>query len=105
MFFDKTAASARLSQDASDNDKEAYSVFPINPNFRINIQPASADLTALVEGGLGMVFRGFTTYSGLEIGDQITISGSIKKFIVKGKNDWQQLPIPHLEVILFDAAE
>lgn len=101
MFFDKTVAVARMSPEQSDVDNEEYST--IAPNIKINIQPASTDLTAAVEGALGMVFRGFTTYSGIEIGDRITVSGTTKQYIVRGKNDWVQLPIPHVEIILFDA--
>lgn len=99
MILDKIAYLARLSQDADNGDKESY--VTITPTgFKINIQPATPELIALTEGAFGRTFRGFTTYSGIQIGDRITISGRADKYTVRGLNDWYMQPLPHLEVIL-----
>lgn len=100
MILDKRAFVARLSPNSDDNDKEMY-VEIVPGGISINIQPANAELVAITDGAFGQTFRAFTTYSGLQIGDQITVSGVNTKYIVKGVNDWNFGPIPHLELVLF----
>jgi hypothetical protein len=67
----------------------------------INIQPASPELLAVSEGVYGQTYKAFITYSGLQIGDQITVSGTNDKYIVRGIDDWNYGPLPHYEVVLF----
>lgn len=69
--------------------------------IKINIQPATAELTAIAGGVYGQTFQGFVSVSGLRIGDRVTISGSNQQFIVKGIEDHFYGPLPHLEVVLF----
>lgn len=99
MFLNQVAAVARLSPESLDNDKEQYAT--IMGRISINIQPATAELTAMAEGVYGQTFQAFTAVSGIAIGDQITVSGTGNKFIVKGVNDWHYAPIPHYELVLF----
>lgn len=98
MFFDKNATVSRLSPTPSDINKEVYVILA---NIRINIQPASAELVAVSEGVYGQTFQAFTTFSGIEVGDLITVSGTNDKFTVKGVGEWTFPPIPHLEIVLF----
>lgn len=99
MILDRVVNLARLSPNASNNDKEAYVTYI--SGARMNIQSASAETIALMEGAVGRTFRGFTTVSGIQIGDQVTVSGLNTQYVVKGVEDWWMEPLPHLEIILF----
>lgn len=101
MYFDKVATVYRLQPNASDTDKEQYAPVGNLSRVAINLQPASAEVIALNEGQAGRTFTGFVSVSGILIGDQITISGSNQKLIVKGVEEWYFSPIPHLELVLF----
>lgn len=99
MILDKRAYVARLSPNSNDNDKEMY-VDILPGGIKINIQPADAELLAITDGAYGRTYVGYTTYSGLAIGDRITTSGRAEVFIVKGLKDWQMPPLPHTELVL-----
>ena len=99
MYINKRAQLARLSQEVSDNDKESYADLV---TIEINIQPASGEVTALVDGKFGKTYTAFVTTSGIAVGDRITVSGTGDIFIVKGRKDWNYGPIPHLELVLFE---
>lgn len=101
MFFDKVASVDALAPTSGDSDKESYQAVSGLEAIRINVQPASAELTAISEGVFGQTYQAFTSALNLKIGHRITISGSGQKYIVKGINDHNWGPIPHLEVILF----
>mgnify|MGYP003393089162 CR=1 FL=1 len=102
MFFEKKAAVARLSPTSGDNNKEQYAEITIYRNIDINVQPASAELTAVANGIYGKTYRAFVAVSGIQVGDQITISGTYQKMIVQGVANWFYNPIPHLELTLFE---
>lgn len=101
MFLDKIAQVARLTPTAGDTDQEDYQAVSGLEAIRINVQPASAEVTALAEGVFGQTFTGFVRAVGIKLGDRITISGSNLKLITKGIQDHNWGPIPHLELILF----
>lgn len=101
MFFDKIASVDELAPLSGDSDKEEYQAVSDLQAIRINVQPASAELTAISEGVFGQTFQGFTSALNIKIGHRITISGTGQKYIVKGINDHAWGPIPHLEIILF----
>jgi len=100
MFLNQKASVARLSPEAANNKNESY--FEIKNSIPINIQPATPELVAVSDGVYGQTYQAFTSVSGIEIGDRITLSGRGDKFIVKGVRDWFYAPIPHLELILFE---
>lgn len=101
MILDKTASIARLTQSSSNSNKESYVTVPTLSIIGINIQPASPQLIAVSEGVYGETYQAFTSVGGIKVGDQITVSGIAGNYIVKGVQDWQQAPIPHLELVLF----
>lgn len=105
MFFERTASVQRLTPVIADTDKEQYENVGNYENIQINIQPASAELTAITEGAYGQTFQAFVSVSGINLGDRITPSGTSDYYIVKGKSDWNYLPIPHLELVLFKGDE
>ena len=102
MFFEKKAAVARLSPTSGDSNKEQYANITSYNNIDINVQPASAELTAVTNGIYGKTYRAFVSVSGIQVGDQITISGTNTKMIVQGVANWFYAPIPHLELTLFE---
>lgn len=101
MILDLQARLSRLSPESANSDLESYST--IKNSLPINIQPANGELTVIADGKLGQVYRAFTTVSGIEVGDLITVSGIGLNYIVNGVNNWFMQPLPHLELILFKA--
>lgn len=101
MYLDKIVSVERLTPTTGDSDKEQYQAVGNYTGVKMNIQPASAELTAVSEGVFGRTFNAFVTISGLRIGDRITVSGTNEQFIIKGIQDYNWGPIPHLEVVLF----
>lgn len=100
MYLDLTVSIDRLLPD-SDTDKESYQAVGNYQAVKMNIQPASPELTAVVEGAYGQTFRAFVTVSGIKIGDRVTVSGTGQRYIVKGLDNYYWGPIPHLEIVLF----
>jgi len=100
MYLNQKARVERLSPTQSDNDKEQYAT--IIPSIPINVQPSSSELLAVAGGVYGKTYTGFITYSGMQIGDRVTISGTNKTLIVQGVADWNYGPLPHLEITLFE---
>lgn len=101
MFFDSVVSIERLKRDSDNSNKESYVANQALQTVKINIQPASAEESIMVDGVFVQTYTGFTTNSGLKVGDKITVSGTATKFRVKGISDWS-LPdlIPHYEYIL-----
>jgi len=102
MFLDKVVSVQRLTPTSGDSDKESYVTVSGLEAVKMNIQPASAELTAITNGAYGQVFKAFTGISNIKVGDRVTISGSSKLFIVNGVQDHQYGPLPHLELVLFE---
>lgn len=91
--LDKIVFVSRLGKDASDNDKEQYTAFSgfagpggiATAAVRMNIQPANAETTVLVDGVFGKVYNGFTNASGVVDGMLVTESGTNNQYIVRGR--------------------
>lgn len=107
--MDKTAFVARLTGDAADADKETYTTYSgftassgvATAAIRINIQPASAEITALTEGVMGKIFTGFTNASGVVEGMQLTASGTGEQYFVRGREVHDNGILPrHYELTL-----
>ena len=101
MFLNQVASVMRLTSNVGDNDTEQYRAVVSLTSIPINVQPATAELTALVEGAFGQTYTAFVAVSGILIGDKITVSGYADYYIVRGVRDWFYAPIPHLELVLF----
>ena len=101
MFYDKIASIARLTPETADTDKERYGAVGNYEAIDINIQPATAELTAVSDGVYGQTFRAFVAVSGIMVGDRVTVSGTGDVFTVKGVDDLFFSPIPHLELVLW----
>jgi|SRR5882672_3354126 len=101
MYLDKIVLVERLTPTNADSDKEQYQTVGNYTNVKMNIQPASAELTAVSEGVFGRTYQAFATVSGMRIGDRVTVSGTNDIFIIKGIQDYYWGPIPHVEIVLF----
>jgi len=101
MFFERTCAVARLTPTADNANKEQYVTIAAYQNININIQPATAELTAVADGVYGQTFQAFVSVSGIRNGDRITVSGTNAIYSVKGVSDWNYGLLPHYELILF----
>lgn len=110
MYEDKVAFVSVLRKDASDNDKESYVT---HSGFKgpggidtaaisINIQPAGAKFTALAGGVIGKMYKGFTTASGVKDGMVLTMSGSGKRFMVRG-SEFYDFVLETNELVLSEA--
>lgn len=111
MLLDKTAFVSRLQKNSTDNDKEAYVThsgfrgpgqIPTSA-IKINIQPASAELTVLTEGVVGKTFKAFTTVSGVVEGMRLTVSGTGQQFKVTGREVFDYGVNTHYELVLVKA--
>lgn len=102
IIYGKTTSISRLTVTVGNSDKEQYQTVTGLEAVKMDIQPASAELTAVSNGVYGQTFRAFTSTSNLKIGDRVTVSGNNKNYIVKGISDWNYGPLPHLELVLFE---
>lgn len=100
MILDRTVLIKRLQDNASDADKEGYSSIAGLQGVRMNIQPASPEVTAISDGVFGQTYRAYLTQSGVLAGDRITVSGTWDVYEVKGVEDWAFSPLSHYELTL-----
>jgi len=97
MVLETVVSIQRLQAGANPN-QESY--VTILQGVRMHISPASPQITAVMEGVYGNTYQAYTKISGIKMGDQVTISGSNTKYVVKGANQHPS-PLPHMELILF----
>lgn len=102
MYLDKQCAVYRLQPTALDSDKEQYQAVGNYSSVKINVQPASAELTAVSDGVYGQTFQAYVSVSGIKVGDKLVMAQDSKEYIVKGVNNHWWGPLPHLELILFE---
>ena len=107
MLLDKTTVISKLQADAPGADKEGYvthSGFLFNgvqsAAVRMNIQPASAELTAISEGEVFKTFKAFTRASGVVETMRVTVSGTNDTYIVRGRERFDYGVDRHYELTL-----
>ena len=94
MYFDKNA---QHFQPTLSGTSESYTFVA---NFVVNIQPANAESTVVVNGVYGRTFKAFMTYSGLNIEDHVTISGTNNTYRVKAVSPYNYGALQHYEAIM-----
>lgn len=106
MFADKTVFVSKLSPDATP-DKEGYTTFSgffergiRSAAVRVNIQPASPELTMMAEGQMFKTYKLFTTASGVVEGMRLTVSGTTDTYTVKGRESYNYAVGQHYELVL-----
>lgn len=109
-YYPQRAFVSRLAPEAADHDKESYVTFSgfLNAGLPtaaipINIQPASAEFTALHEGTQGKMFQGFTSCSGVVEGFLLTLSGTDERYVVRGRSPFFYGQGQHAELVLVKA--
>lgn len=76
VIYKVTASLFRLTKESADQDRERYTL--LYQGLRVNLQPAGLEYTATQpDGAIGKLFRGFTTYSGCQIGMKLVVSGTV----------------------------
>ena len=105
MILDFIIAVQRLTKDINNANKESYVANAALQAVKCNIQPATAEETALAEGIFGQTFVCYTTESGVMVGDKVTVSGTSEIYRIKGKEDWSMDPMPHYELTLVKMEE
>lgn len=107
MLEDKTVIVSKVTSDGSGTDKETYltySGFLLNgvrtAAVKMNIQPASAELTVMAEGEIFKTFKAFTSTSGVVEGMRVTVSGTNDVYTVKGREKYDYAVGIHWELTL-----
>lgn len=105
MFLDRTVSIKRQALDADNSDKESYQAIAGLQAVKMNIQPSTPQATGVIEGVFGQDYLGFTTTSGILVGDLITVSGTGSQYVVEGLQDWNWGYLPHFEYLLKEVEE
>lgn len=107
MILDRTAFVSRLARNIPATDKEtfvAHSGFMfggiLSSAVKINIQPASPELTAMANGDMFKTFKAFTMASGVIETMRLTVSGTSETFIVRGREGYTYGTGQHYELTL-----
>lgn len=101
MFFDQVLSISRLQKDVDNTDKESYQPNLALQSVSCNIQPASPEQVAMMDGLYSQSFICFTTESGIMVGDKAIQESNGQLFRVKGREDWDMTDlIPHIELTL-----
>lgn len=107
MILDKTAIVSVLVEDNPSADKETfvtYSGFQYGgvtaAAVQVNIQPASAELTAMADGQMFKTYKAFTRASGVLEGMLLTVSGTNQVYRVRGREVYNYGVEQHYELTL-----
>lgn len=103
LVYKQTASLKRLTRDAADADLEGYSL--VCPSVKVNIQPAGLEYQAMFgDGQMGRIFKGFTTFSGCQIGMELVTSGTVTvsgmRYGIIGMEPWNGPMGHHTELLL-----
>ena len=69
----------------------------------MNIQPASAEFTAMSDGQFFKTYKAFTTSSGVVEGFQVVVSGTGETYLVRGREAYGYGAGQHYELSLIKA--
>lgn len=107
MLEDKIVIISKITSDGHGTDKETYTTYSgflehglRSAAVRMNIQPASAELTAISEGEVFKTYKAFTSNSGVVEGMRVTVSGTNDIYTVKGRERFDYGVGQHYELVL-----
>ena len=107
MFFDKVAFVSTLQVNNPVSDQETFVTFSgfqaagvTAAAVKVNIQPASPELTAISEGEVFKTYKAFTTVSGVVEGMLLTVSGTREQYRVRGREAFNYANGQHYELTL-----
>lgn len=98
MILDKTAFVSALANNNPGTDQETFVL--TGASIRVNIQPASAELTAMADGEMFKTYKAFTTSSGVIEGMLLTVSGTNTTYRVRGREAFDYGMGQHYELTL-----
>ena len=98
MILDRTASLERLS---GDTPTEAWADVDFRTEYRINIQPATAEAVIMSEGEFSKTFVGFVEANmPARTGDRIRVGAY--SYTVRGIEDFRFGIIPHKRLTLLE---
>jgi hypothetical protein len=101
MILDRVADFQRLQPDLTNANKESYQAYVPLQNVPIDIQPATNEDTVVAQGVFGHTWTGFTSISGMLVGDKLVIQQTGENLIVRGVQNWMSPELgPHTELLL-----
>lgn len=107
MLFDKTAYVSVLSPNNDGTDKEKFVTFSgyvfngvSAAAIKVNVQPASPELTILSDGEAFKTYKAFTMASGVTEGMTLTMSGTGELYRVRGREAFAYAMGQHYELTL-----
>lgn len=99
MLLDKTAYVSTLQLNTPITDQETF-VQQANFIAKVNVQPASPELTAMSEGEMFKTYKAFTSNSGVVEGMLLTMSGTGEMYRVRGREAYGYGLGQHYELTL-----
>lgn len=107
MLLDKVAHIKTLQVNNPSTDQEVFvthSGFSFNgvtaAAIKVNIQPASPELTAIADGEVFKTYKAFTQASGVVEGMTLTVSGTGDLYRVRGREAYDYGNGRHYELTL-----
>ena len=107
MLLDKTAFISNLQVNNPTTDQEVFVTFSgflfngiHSAAIRLNIQPASPELTMFADGETFKTYKAFTTASGVVEGMLVTVSGTNEVYRVRGREAFPYGAGQHYELTL-----
>lgn len=107
MFTDKIVFVSKVTSDGAATGKQTYTTYSgytfagiKSAAVRVNIQPASPELTAMADGEMFKTFKAFTTNSGVVESMRLTVSGTNDSYTVKGREKYDYAVGIHYELTL-----
>lgn len=107
MLEDRIVFVSKITSDGAGTDKETYTTYSgfryggvRSAAARMNIQPASPELTAMSDGEMFKTFKAFTSTSGIVEGMRVTVSGTNDIYTVKGRERYDYAIGIHWELTL-----
>lgn len=85
VLVDRYVSVEHLAPDSGNANEEGYVVDLSLAGVPCNIQPTSPQMIELYGGAYGKAHTLYTTSSGILETDRLTVSGTGRTFIVKGK--------------------
>lgn len=99
MLFDKYVT-VEFRTVSGQYNNQVYVPHPAFTTVPVNIQPMQGSFTDMGNGIFFKTYKCFTTASGIIEGFRLTVSGTGEQYIVRGRQRFDDIFVPHYELIL-----